>query len=344
MKRVMAVYDVDLLYADRFAEYANEKEMTPFQVVAFASLEKLKLFAEKQKVEILLIGGNHTEEELAGISVGQIIRLREDKKAGGVMEEPGKTEVKIPGIYKYQSSDSLLREVMTCYHVRDRKWIPGETLKSEMIGVYSPVNRCGKTGFAITLGQILAQNQKILYLNLEECSGLSALTGIVYKKTLSDLIYYYRQGIFDEGKLGSVLYQIGNLDYVPPVACPEDMDEIRSEELAAFTAEIARNGIYDRIILDIGRLGKDAALILELCGTVYVPVRDDCVSLAKISEWKRRLADSGRGELLERLRQLQLPADVGRPEGYLEQLRWGELGYYIQKMLYGAESGERVNE
>ncbi|MCC8126391.1 MAG: hypothetical protein LIO92_03195 [Clostridiales bacterium] len=345
MKRVMAVYDVDLLYADRFAEHANEKDMTPFHVVAFASLEKLKAFAEKQTVEILLVGGNHPEEELAGLPVGQVIRLREDGKAGVETEELRENETKIPVIYKYQSSDSLMREVMTCYHVRDKKWLPGEVLKSRIIGVYSPINRCGKTGFAITLGQILAQNRKTLYLNLEECSGLSALTGITYKGSLSDLIYYYRQGVFDEGRLGSTLYQVGNLDYVPPAACPEDMEEIRSEEIAAFTAEIARNGRYEVIILDVGRLGKDAAMILELCGTIYVPVRDDCVSLAKAAEWRRGLADSGRGDLLERIRLLQLPvpADTGRVEGYLEQLRWGELGCYIQEMLRGAESGERVN-
>ena len=34
MKRIMAVYDVDPFYADRFAEFVNRKETVPFTAVA----------------------------------------------------------------------------------------------------------------------------------------------------------------------------------------------------------------------------------------------------------------------------------------------------------------------
>ena len=44
IKKIMAVYDVDSRYADRFAEFANQREQVPFRVVAFTSLEKLREF------------------------------------------------------------------------------------------------------------------------------------------------------------------------------------------------------------------------------------------------------------------------------------------------------------
>ena len=34
MKRIMGVYDVDPFYADRFAEFANQKEQIPFTAIA----------------------------------------------------------------------------------------------------------------------------------------------------------------------------------------------------------------------------------------------------------------------------------------------------------------------
>ena len=37
MKRIMAIYDVDPFYADRFAEFANQREAMPFVAVAFTS-------------------------------------------------------------------------------------------------------------------------------------------------------------------------------------------------------------------------------------------------------------------------------------------------------------------
>ena len=40
-----------------------------------------------------------------------------------------------------------------------------------IIGVFSPLGRCLKTSFALALGQILAKERAVLYLNLESYSG-----------------------------------------------------------------------------------------------------------------------------------------------------------------------------
>ncbi len=340
MKRIMAVYDVDPFYADRFAEFANEREMTPFTAVAFASLEKLRDFAGLQPVEVLLVGSDVPEEELSGIKAGQVIRLSEDGRQ--LRREPGGaggnrlSEKGNAVIYKYQSSDAVLREVMACYQVgseQERLSLSG--LSSRVIGVYSPVGRCGKTGFSVTLGQILARDKKVLYLNLEEHSGLSVLMGTTYKESLSDLIYYYRQGEYSRVRLGTVLHSLGSLDYVPPAAYAEDLAEIKGEELAGLVAAIAGDGLYDEIVLDIGHLGRGIEPVLELCRTIYVVVKEDCVSAAKVGEWREYLEKSGQDKLWGRVRQLRLPTpkNVKQPDTYFEQLLWGELGYFVQKLL-----------
>ena len=43
----MAVYDLDLFYARRFADVMNQKENIPFAVMAFTSLERLRQYAGK---------------------------------------------------------------------------------------------------------------------------------------------------------------------------------------------------------------------------------------------------------------------------------------------------------
>ena len=52
MKKIMAVYDVDSRYADRFAEFANQREQVPFKVVAFTSLEKLREFSKREQKKV----------------------------------------------------------------------------------------------------------------------------------------------------------------------------------------------------------------------------------------------------------------------------------------------------
>jgi cellulose biosynthesis protein BcsQ len=278
-----------------------------------------------------------SEEELAGLKVGQIIRLSED---GRELQEKTGTAGSI--IYKYQSSDAVLREVMTCYQVRAEQ-TPATTvrLKSNIMGVCSPSGRCGKTGFCLTLGQELAKEHRVLYLNLEDFSGLSAMMGVAYQGTLSDLMYFYRLGEYSRVRLDAVLYSWGGLDYVPPVRYAEDLNEMSGEELSGLIRAIAEEGRYDVILLDIGHLCRDAEALLELCSVIYAPVGDDCVSEAKMEEWKRYLEESGRGHIRERLQILRLPVSKGKGQidTYLEQLRWGGMGDFVQNLLYQKSEG-----
>ena len=325
MKKIMAVYDVDSRYADRFAEFANQREQVPFKVVAFTSLEKLREFSKREQIDLLLVGDSVAEKELEGIQALQTVRLSET----GIAKE-GEAVV-----YKYQASDSLLREVMSWYQPQE---IP--TLmtvggrRSQIIGVYSPVGRCGKSSFAFTLGQVLAREEKVLYMTLEEFSGLSALTGTAYTGGLSDLLYYYTQREYSPVRLGSVTYNWGGLDYIPPVTYAEDKTGIRQEVFAGLIQKIASDGAYEELILDVGMFCGGTEELLGICDVVYVPVKDDAVSTAKLEDWKDYLKRSGRSAIWEKLRFLHLPEPVHSltRENYLEQLLWSDLGDFVREL------------
>lgn len=325
MKKIMAVYDVDFRYADRLAEFANQREQVPFKVVAFTSLEKLAEFSQREQIDLLLVGDGVTKEQLAGIQAAQTVRLSES----GVAEE-GEAVV-----YKYQASDSLLREVMSWYQPQEIPMLMNVAgRRSRIIGVYSPIGRCGKTSFALTLGQVLAREEKVLYITLEEFAGLSALTGTVYTGGLSDLLYYYTQREYSPVRLGSVTYNWGGLDYIPPVTYAEDKIGIRSDVFAGLIRRIAADGTYEEMILDVGTFCGGAEELLGICDLVYVPVKEDVVSTAKLEEWDAYLKRSGRGAVLEKLRFLKLPNPVlsMTRENYLEQLLWSELGDFVREL------------
>lgn len=92
----------------------------------------------------------------------------------------------------------------------------------------------------------------MLYITLEEFSGLSALTGTVYTGGLSDLLYYYIQREYSPVRLGSVTYNWGGLDYIPPVTYAEDKTGIHQEVFAGLIQKIASDGAYEELILDVG--------------------------------------------------------------------------------------------
>jgi hypothetical protein len=324
----MAIYDADPFYAERFADFVNQKEQMPFQVTAFTTLEKLKFFGSAHEIEILLIHASVPREEIAKISAVQVILLTDGEAVS--VEEPYKS------IYKYQAADNMMREVMECYCSSAEE--AGSTMissTSRIIGVYSPVNRCLKTSFSLTMGQLLSRDLKVLYMNFEDCSGLGRLIGEEHKGGLSDLFYYYSQEKYNWVRLGSLVYTWGELDYVPPVRYPEDLTQITAGEVADLVSRIARESAYEIIILDLGQFGKKAAEVLEICNAVYMPVQDDCISAAKVEEFEEYLSASGHESVKKRTQKIKLPyhSSFGRRDSYLEQLLWGELGDYTRQLL-----------
>lgn len=332
MGRVMAVYDVDPFYADRFADTVNQREKLPFTVMAFTTLERLKTYAKEHAVDLLLISSAVPKEEVEAIGAARVVTL--------VDGDTVPAEWEYPSIYKYQSSSDIVREVMACY-CKDEAEPAVAVLgrAATVIGVYSPVGRCSKTSFALVLGQLMAADSRVLYVNLEEYSGFSALIKEPVKGDLSDVMYFYRQGNCSSLRISALVHALGNLDYIPPVRCPEDLGAEDSYEMAGLLRAIASEGKYDFLIVDMGHFGKDLMPMLEVCSVIYMPVKEDPVSAAKLEEFDGYLEFSGHGELRERIKRLKLPfhSSLGRKEDYLEQLMWGEMGDYVRNLLRGSK-------
>ncbi len=329
-KRIMAVYDVDPFFADRFAEAANQKGTVPFTVMAFTSMERLKQFAQENPIEILLVDAG-AEAAAREIKAGQLVLLSDGEI---VPEAEG-----CPSVYKYQAADHIIREVMACYSAAPQQPAMALTGRpSQLIGVYSPVNRCLKTSFALTLGQILGKEGRVLYLNLEDCSGLRVIMGQQGPGDFSDVLYYYsQQGGLNWARLKSLVYTWDNLDYILPARYPEDLCQVSGEEMAGLLQSIAGEGIYEQIVVDLGQFGRKALPILLLCEGIYMPVRQDWISAAKLQEFEEYVAVSGHEELLGRIRKVKLPyhSSFGGQKNYLDQLLWGELGDYVRQLLKG---------
>lgn len=330
MKRIMAIYDDDPCYADKFAEFINRRPQCPFTAVAFTCAERLQVYAGQQQVTLLLVGSGLSAEALAAIPAELTVRLAKDRYC---------QSKDTPAVYQYQSADNVLREVIMCYQDLTKE-CPETTLGtgSEVIGVYSPVNRCGKTGFCLTLGRILANDRRVIFVSLEENSGFSQLTGREHKTCLSDLIYYFKHRKESGFDLNAFVYSLEGLDYVPPVAYGEDLAQLDLQELEQLLKYLAQNGGYDTVIVDFAQFGKGVEQLFSLCSRLYIPVLDDFISRARLDEWQQYLEYSGRGNLWEQMELISLPMQQQtQPEAVLERLLWGETGDYVRQLLKAGE-------
>ena len=332
MEKIMAVYDVDVRYARRFADVVNQKERTPFSVIPFSTFERLKEYGQTHEIEILLISLSVPQNRIREIRAGTVVTLAE----GEIVAAAGD----YPSVYKYQSADGLIREVMSCYcsQPEQEAWkVLGR--KARVYGVYSPIGRCLKTSLALTMGQQLAREGKTLYVSFEEFSGLSGILGESAREDLSSVLYYFRQGGLNVVRLTSLVHGWKELDYIPPVRCPEDLGQLEGEEAGKLMEALASEMGYEYLVADLGRPGRCLPGLLEACSRIYMPVKEDAVSAAKLEEFDRYLEASGRKELRERITRIRLPyhSSFGRRSDYMDQLLWGELGDYVRQLLKGGK-------
>ncbi len=335
-KNIFAVCDLDSSYACNLTDYLNEKRSTPFEVQAFTNVESLQEFAKDHPIELLLISTRAMCNEIRELSIGRIVILSEGERLQDLNLD------QYPFVYKYQSSDQLICEVMEYYaETHPHTYLFPSVTKTAIIGVYSPIARARKTSFALALGEILAETKQVLYLNLEEYSGFEDLFDIHYRADITDLIYFARQK--EDGlvfKLNSVIQSFHGLHYIPPAFFSADLRDVTGEEWMNFLQEIATYCEYDVILLDLGSQLDDLFGILQKCDKIYMPVQDDLMASAKLSQYEKVLEMMELQEIMEKTKKLYVPAQtLVKGEGDItQQLVWGETGNYVRKLLW--EEGE----
>ena len=329
-RAIFAVCDLEVSYAYNFMEYVNHKKNMPFEVQAFTSPVHLCAFARTQPIELLLISDKAMCPEIKGLPIRQIIILSEG------VHDPGLDQY--PSVYKYQSSASVIREVMACYGEEVSQPAEVTVLKKEtrLLAVYSPVGRCQKTSFALALGQILARQKAVLYLNLEEYAGFEQLFSCTYEKNLSDLLYYIRQDssnlIF---RINSMVQSFQNMDYLPPALSPADLMAASWEEWSKLFDTLKKQSSYEVILLDVGSCIPELYTMLEQCDRVYMPVREETVSRAKVEQFENLVQMWDCGEMLKRVKKVNLPYHTSEKKGnaYVEELVWSQMGDYVRELL-----------
>ena len=179
----MAVCDWESRFVKNFLDYYMIKSSDVMDIKVFTEVAGLIAYGKDRKIDVLLISDSYMGDDVEELGAEKIILLSE----GGV----SKKYADYPIIYKYQSSERIISQIMNiyadCVHEDTSYCYPGRSLR--IIGVYSPDRRTGKTSMALALGQLLAKDKKVLYLNMEEYSGLGRVLEGSYKGDLLDAIF-----------------------------------------------------------------------------------------------------------------------------------------------------------
>lgn len=325
MKKICALLDKDEQYAYRFMNYVNDKRLMPYEVVMFTQKALLEEYIKETRVELLLASEVVENKEKFGENVGTIIKLSEEN---GEDQEC---------VYKYQSMDALVKEIMCKIGRRNPEGrLTGIGVKARVYGVYSPVGRNYKTTLALALAQCAARNQRTLYLNLEEFCGIEVLIDDM-GSNMSELLYYFRNNKDRlAARIGQGVRTLAGFDYIPVCATPEDYEEVMPQEWVEFFRFLISNGDYETVVIDIGNVVHESWKIIDLCQTVYMPVVKDLIGKGKEKRFREYMQLLGRMDLLEKLQSVEIPYDSELLEMEdISKIQWGAVGELARRLLYG---------
>lgn len=293
------ICDSQKLYSKNLLQVFRQKKTDEYQYYLFHTSEELKKFAEKKKVHILLLDETYLREVYNDISADKKILLVKQVK---------KNRNGIRMISRYQSAENIWKQVQK---EPIKRQVPIKrkkgNQKGELIAVYSPIHRIGKTQFAIRKAKELAQREQVLYLNLEEYSGGGYYFHEEMEQNLGDLLYYLRQNKGNLGmRISMIVGQYDNLDYIMPMSCVQDLKAVREEEWLFLCERICKECIYEKIILDVGDCINGLFALLGRCKNIYMPYIDEPIAAAKMKQYVENVRKLGMEELLEKTIQVNM--------------------------------------
>ncbi len=305
--KVLAICDEEKQYAVKLVEAFCQKKNLGFQIYAFSDVEELEKFAARNQIEILLITGRLMSNHFNQFNIGKIILMSD----GEIYEEFSDYE----NIYKYQSADRILKEILCCYaeYAKPVSGICCGRKEFEIHGVYSPIGRCGKSALATALAKTFGRQKKTLLLDLQSFSACLEQLEKEELWDLADMIYFLRQGkktfLY---KLGSIVRSHEFYDYILPMKVPADLRSVTLTEWTELLEKLATDSDYQIIILDFGNEICGTFQLLDQCTKIYVPVLSDENSQRKMRNFEWILKDEKFEKVLNCMCKINVPAGAER--------------------------------
>lgn len=323
---ILVLCDMEEEYAQLMTEFLKGHRELPWEIHTFTETEEMLRWVREQPAAFLAVSESAYTEEIHNLFPQQTVLLNES----GVIRWAD-----VKNINKYQQAENVMKELLEAYAEVADTQLPRLEAAEEtaLIGIYSPVRRCLQSSFALTLGQMLAESHKTLYLNLEHYAGVAELLPDIQSRDLADLLYFLTaQKEKFHLRMQAMIQKKGNLDYIPPMRAGQNLMTVTAHEWQCLLQKIRESGEYEYIILDMSESIQGLFDLLRQCSKVLTITRDDRIARSKILQYEQVLALYEYEDVLDKTRKCMLPLFRDIPEE-IELLTRGELADYTREIL-----------
>lgn len=282
LKRI-GLFDEETEYVERLAVYLGE--YGAWNVVAFSDRELFKKYIQEHRMDVIL----STDRELLHC----IRQEKEELIPIWLSEEGAKGSGEYFCVYRYQRAKEIGKQVEIAIHQSQLQ----SGFEIQMVFVYSPVNRCGKTTLALRL--VEESFGKWLYLGMEDYSI------VAQEESMEDFFYYWMERRLE--KILEIIKQ-GN-GRVVLTKSPFEARMIRVEDLL-WLKELLKESDYQGLVLDIGTGVLQDFELLHLADFIVLPFVSEEAAEKKVELFEETMKQRGRSVILEKVRYLNMTKEI----------------------------------
>ncbi len=356
--RILAICDADREYITALTKRIGKQKSAGLDIHGFTDRKALLGYAKEQLPDLILMNETLIDEEIQRKFQGRMLVLTEHRPQDE-RETASKQEIREQpmGIYKYQASSEVMKQVLealsspnSCIGVGKKNSVQTENgiqmvcvgheihkPRTEMIGVYSPVGRCGKTSFALALALSLQKTRPTLFLSFEIFSGWQYLYPQAKNAagSLADGIYYLRNGNLRVAeKLLAKEQKMEELSFLPPFSDPQDLLHVTDEEWKVVLDSIRCETGFEAVVADLGVIPAFCPAVLLNFSKIFMPVAAGQTEQSKLRDFeaylRKNLLDT---EMKERTREIHLPVDSEEREFQANPLLYGKMEDFADDLI-----------
>ena len=333
-KMIAAIGDEEELYCDQLTAYLQGHQRKYLETRVYSERAKLAQALEEENVKIVLMTGDFFCKEILEHTGVVFVLLCEDE----IPEEYSS----YPRIYKYQQVEQILREL---------ERLAGEEFEEEgqfharkggkITAFFSPAQDNMQMYTALGYAKLMAETEKVLYINLMGCAGFEELFSEEYQETFGDFLFYLRQNAKNlKLRFEGMIYRFGKVDYIPPVFFGEILAEAKEDDYKAFFRWLVTETDYERIVVDFGSMVQGFFHLLQGCDKIYCLSREDFVTKSRVKQFMQCVAEYDDENFLGKIDMLSLShlcVPSSGKQDFMQELEWGEFGTYLRTRFEGEQ-------
>lgn len=341
-KLMVAVCDTDEGYRDRFVAYLVEHRSKDMAVYVFSTLELFLDSIQDMVFDVAVFGRGFELAKEAAKERNIPILILSDVMPECVAESTEYAQGEIrwcQEIFRYQPMEGILHEIQVLaggsYAAKSEAEITGSRM--EIIGIYSPNAHEMQMPFSIVLAEFLAEQRKVLYVNLMEHSGFLQLFQLTDEYDMGDVVLKLRSKRLRPETFVKSVYELQGMYYIPPFDNPENLHDFSLEDYLEFLRFLEEQTDFETVILDFGAGLEHFGAMMAQCTSIYCLTKSGYFYECQMDHFMRYLLRET-GDADHQLHIVNLPFSARRIRAggdVCRQLLWSDFGDHVRGYFSG---------